>query len=191
MTAYGTIIADPPWTYDDKMLRMTSTGNGSAAKYRVLSLDQIRAFLETEHVKVADNAHLWLWATNAFVAEAHDVARAWGFKPKTVATWVKGRLAVVNGNQPLLVQHICQGHYLRNSTEHVVFAVRGTAPPRVRNLPTAFVYPGRWTGRKHSEKPPVIHDWAERLGVGPRLEIFARRSRVGWDAIGDQLAGAA
>ncbi len=189
MTAYSTIIADPSWQYNDTMMHMKSTGNGAAAQYACLSLAQIETFLVDNNITVAKNAHLWLWATNAFIEPAHAVARAWGFKPKTVVTWVKGRLTV-KGGEAALVQHICQGRYLRNSTEQVIFAVRGSAPPRVRNIPTAFVYPGRWKGRKHSEKPPTIHEWAERLYDGARIELFARRQRPGWDVVGDQVEAA-
>lgn len=181
-TRYATIIADPPWAYSDKMAKMKSTGGGAATKYACMTVEAIRLFLRTERVEIADDAHLWLWTTNAFIGEALGVATEWGFKQKTVATWVKGR---VDGGR--LVQHICQGRYLRNSTEHVLFCVRGKAPARVKNIPTAFVYPGRWKGRIHSEKPPVIHEWAEKLWYGPRLELFARREREGWDVVGDQV----
>ncbi len=194
MTAYATIIADPSWQYNDKMGNMKSTGNGAASQYTCLSLPKIESFLIDNNVSVAENAHLWLWTTNAFIEPAHAVARAWGFKPKTVATWVKGRLAVAvkKDGTPFLVQHICQGRYLRNSTEHVIFATRGKATPLVRNIPTAFVHPGRWKGRLHSEKPAIIHEWAERLYAGvPRIELFARRRRPGWDALGDEIIEAA
>lgn len=186
-TAYATIVADPPWKYDDEMRKMKSTGGGAATKYSCLTLAEIAGFLSTEMIKVADDAHLWMWVTNAFVEEGHRVARAWGFAPKTMATWVKGRLVVEKDGGTTLVQHIAQGRYLRNSTEHVLFCARGKAIPRVRNIPTAFVYPGRWKGRRHSEKPPVVHEWAERLFVGPRVELFARSRRDGWDAIGDEI----
>ncbi len=36
-----------------------------------------------------DDAHLYLWTTNTFLEEAHHVARAWGFTPRTVLTWDK------------------------------------------------------------------------------------------------------
>ena len=36
-----------------------------------------------------ENAHLYLWTTNKFMVEAHAVARAWGFEPKSVVTWGK------------------------------------------------------------------------------------------------------
>lgn len=181
--AFGCIIADPPWAYRDRMLGMKSTGNGAAHWYEVMSVERISDFLAEQCVQVLDDAHLWLWATNAFVEQAHAVARAWGFEPKTIATWVKGRID--NGR---LVSHIAQGRYLRNNTEHVVFAVRGRAKPAVRNIPTAFVHPGRWPGRKHSDKPYVIHEWAERMSPAPRLELFARRERAGWTCLGREVA---
>jgi N6-adenosine-specific RNA methylase IME4 len=185
-TAYATILADPAWKYDDEMRKMKSTGGGAATKYNCLSISDIAMFLATEQVRVADDAYLWLWTTNSFMDEAHDVARAWGFVPKTIATWVKGRLAVKDGSA-ILVQHICQGRHLRNSTEHVILAARGKPQRLAKNIPTSFVHPGRWKGRKHSEKPPVIHEWAERFYGGPRIELFARGRREGWDAIGDEL----
>jgi N6-adenosine-specific RNA methylase IME4 len=155
---------------------------------------------------IAADAHLWLWITNpGLCAGWHiPVLRAWGFTAKTVATWIKGRIKVVtlDGDlewdtdlvmdedypvAPELVQHFAQGRYLRGTTEHCILAVRGRCPALVHDLPSAFVYPGRWPGRLHSEKPPIIHEWAERLSPGPRVELFARRARPGWDAVGDEL----
>src|SRR5579859_4629931 len=154
---YRCILADPPWSYSDKMLNMRSTGNGATAQYRTMDEQSIQMFLLSESVGpldndplindvIAEDAHLWLWVTNAFMEAGHRVARAWGFEPKTIATWVKGRVAdggtgrVFDGeitlteNCPRLIQHIGQGHYLRNSTEHVIFATRGRCPALVKNL---------------------------------------------------------
>lgn len=252
MEKFRCVVADPPWSYSDKMLAMQTTGNGAAGQYRCLSIAEIANFVDDikfrcvladppwpphpdrsqipntksntargtrdvpYHVMpveeiadlaiadyIADDAHLWLWVTNAFLIDGTDahVARSWDFEPKTVATWIKGRLVVQpfdggvsaemvaagDGRVAKLVNHIGQGHYLRNSTEHCIFAVRGSCPPLVRNLPTAFIYPGRWPGRRHSEKPPIIHEWAEQMSSGPYLELFARSQRKGWAAVGDEL----
>lgn len=224
--AYSCIIADPPWQYDDKMGAMKSTGNGASSQYHTMPFEDIcdLATLQLDgttgknalHImgkRIAENAHLWLWITNPFLVSGYGqwLLDKWGFTPKTMATWVKGRLGVlsrppsVKGARmriftelehdvdddlvvdPELVQHFNQGRYLRGTTEHCILAVRGDCPALVHNLPNAFIYPGRWPGRLHSEKPPVIHEWAERLSPGPRLELFARRTRPGWDAVGDQL----
>jgi N6-adenosine-specific RNA methylase IME4 len=37
---------------------------------------------------------------------------------------------------------------------------------------------------QHSVKPKRIHEWAETISTGPRLEMFARARRDGWDAWG-------
>ena len=59
----------------------------------------------------AADAHLWLWVTNATLRQGYDVAEAWGFTVRSPLTWVKFRLGL--------------GPYLRNATEHVLFATRG------------------------------------------------------------------
>lgn len=192
---FKTIVADPPWKYTDTKAGMIKTGKGAASHYDCLSLAAIADFLhstpyddrrfiagdETRYLDdwIAPNAHLWLWVTNAFLVggEGPAICRAWGFEPKTALTWVKGRI-----HENRIVNHIGQGSYLRNSTEHVIFAVRGKCPPAVRNLPTAFIAP-RY---EHSAKPELVQDWAEKLSPGPYLELFARRQRKNWTCLGDQ-----
>lgn len=221
MTPYACVVADPAWCYSDTLGAMKTAGQrGVESRYRTtMTLDEICRLAEwdTLHTQlflmeqpVAANAHLWLWITNPMLVAGWHVAvlRAWNFTPKTMATWVKGRLkcgdlednlppdwsdgAELVDFQPLnqttsLVQHFAQGRYLRGTTEHCILAVRGQCPALTHSLPSAFVYPGRWPGRLHSEKPPIIHEWAERLSPGPRVELFARRTRPGWDAVGDEL----
>jgi len=195
MHLFRCVIADPPWPYTDKKAGMKKTGKGAESHYSCLSLEQIRRFPFVESFgflysdplisdTIAPDAHLWLWVTNACMEPGHEVCRAWGFEPKTIVTWVKGRLDVLKyPERARLIQQIGQGSYLRNSTEHVIFAVRGTCPPRVRNLPTAFIAPRT----EHSRKPDTIHEWAGQLSPGPYLELFATRERKGWTTLGDQL----
>ena len=121
------------------------------------------------------DAHLYLWTTNAFFVEAHAVARAWGFKPKTVLTWVKMK----SDGTPSMKQ----GHYFRGATEHALFAVKGSLRLRAeRALPTAYL----WPRLPHSVKPEQFYALVEEASPPPYLELFARRNRLGWDAWGDQ-----
>jgi len=39
---------------------------------------------------------------------------------------------------------------------------------------------------KHSEKPQAAYDKIENISPGPRLELFARGARPGWDVWGDE-----
>jgi N6-adenosine-specific RNA methylase IME4 len=48
-----------------------------------------------------------------------------------------------------------------------------------------------WPRAAHSAKPDAFLDLVERLSPAPRLEMFARRARFGWDYWGDQSLGTA
>jgi N6-adenosine-specific RNA methylase IME4 len=184
---WTTIVADPPWPYrnarsfgNSKAHRPHSyqspmNGPGAALRYPLMPLAAIKALT----IPAADNAHLYLWTTNAFIAEAHDVARAWGFAPKTILTWVK-----VQHEDPTQVSRK-MGYYFRGATEHIVFAVRGRLRLRELNLPTAYLWP---RVARHSQKPEHFYDLVERASPGPYLELFARRRRLGWDAWGNEVA---
>lgn len=125
----------------------------------------------------APDAHLWIWGVNRTLDAAYQCARAWGFTPMTLLTWCKRGPGM--------------GYYLRNNTEHCLLATRGrpmVPPPGSRSTSTWHV----WPRRQHSEKPDEIFPLIERISPAPRVELFARAARPGWDAWGNQapaLAG--
>jgi N6-adenosine-specific RNA methylase IME4 len=140
----------------------------------MLSLDDLYALPVRD--LAARNAHLYLWTTNAFIVEAHTLARAWGFKPKTILTWVK-----VHQDDRARVS-VGTGYYYRGATEHIVFAVRGSLPLQTKEaLPTAYLWPRIG---QHSAKPPAFGDLVEKASPGPYLELFCRQPRIGWDSWG-------
>ena len=172
MVKYRTIVADPPWKYrqaevlgarQDCRDGHKSLGVGSSSRYGAMSVDELKAVAPDAD----DNAHLYLWTTNAFMVEAHEIAEAWGFDPKTILTWVKtthddGRVS-------------CRtGFYFRGATEHVLFCVRGSLRLLTTDaLPTAYL----WPRLPHSVKPDAFYDLVESASPGPYLELFARRQR--------------
>jgi N6-adenosine-specific RNA methylase IME4 len=158
---YRTIVADPPWRYDQH-----STSRG-IVDYPTMTIGEIAMLRVADHAE--QDAHLWLWTTNAFMEEAHRVARCWGFHPLTIVTWCKPGPGV--------------GHYVRNNTEHIIFATKGRAQtPVEKPLSSWFV----WPRGKHSEKPGEFYDLVEQVSPSPRLEMFARRQHLGWDTWGDE-----
>jgi N6-adenosine-specific RNA methylase IME4 len=184
--AYRTIVADPPWPYAD------AGGNGSALPktvkrdgavaigvsmadhYEAMSIADLCALRPV----ATDDAHLYLWTTNSFMVEAHEIARAWGFKPKTILTWTK-----THQNDPSRVS-MKTGYYFRGATEHCLFCVRGSLKLQTtEGLPTAYL----WPRLPHSVKPDAFYDLVEKASPGPYLELFARRARMGdWHYWGDQ-----
>lgn len=48
-----------------------------------------------------------------------------------------------------------------------------------------------WPRGKHSAKPEAFLDLVERVSPAPRLELFARRDRLGWDTWGNEALNTA
>jgi N6-adenosine-specific RNA methylase IME4 len=118
----------------------------------------------------AEGAHLWLWTTNAYLEASFGVMRAWGFKYLTTITWVKP-----SG----------MGAYFAGTTQHCLFGYyKKCRFPLARWRPTDF----RASVKRHSEKPEAFYDLVESVSPGPRLELFARKSRPGWAVWGNEVA---
>lgn len=177
---YACIVADPPWDYRERFRRGAAgfghgangySQTGTRPPYETMRLTAIAA-LPVATI-AAENAHLYLWTTNAFMAEAHSVVAAWGFRPITLLTWRKvNRQGVAARNG--------MGHYFRSSTEHAIFAVRGSLPPLVRNMATIFDAPKL----AHSEKPEEFYEIVRAVSPEPRIDLFNRREIDGFDGWG-------
>ncbi len=166
---YACVLADPPWRFRDRGSRIAPDHQGR--HYQTLTVPEIADLLGPIFSEyVAPSAHLWLWAPNSFVldGQAQTVARALGFEPKQLATWCKDSIGM--------------GHWMRNTTEQLLFCVRGKVPPLARNRGTWF----SGVRRAHSAKPPEAYELIEAISPGPRLELFARAARAGWDSWGDE-----
>jgi len=189
MRRYGCIVADPPWPYETSAALVGRGGKGTVGAlramkdyvqvgvkqhYGVLTVEQI-ANLDVGRISAFD-AHLYLWTTNAFMEEAHQVARRWGFVPKTILTWVKEKK---DGTWPSMKT----GHHFRGASEHIVFCQRGTLPKKGPPRPTVYWHPRL----SHSEKPQLFFDLAVEKSPGPYIELFARKVRRGWFRWGNEV----
>jgi N6-adenosine-specific RNA methylase IME4 len=160
---FRVIVVDPPWRYDNRAGDPTQRG---AIPYPSKSVEEIAA------LPVESRAHqdciLWLWTTNAHMEHSFSIARAWGFEPKTILTWVKDRFGT--------------GDWLRGRTEHCIMAARGRPTVTLTNQTTVLHAPVR----EHSRKPEEFYTLVEALCPGSKLEMFARQARPGWVAHGSE-----
>jgi len=155
---FQVIVADPPWRYD----------SGGSLPYPTMDIDDIKAMPVRDIA--ADDAVLWLWATNAHLRVAFDVVEAWGFEYRALLTWVKDRMGT--------------GEWLRGQTEHCLLAVRGR-PVFVSGTHTTVLQAAR---REHSRKPEEFYDLVEATCAGAKLELFCRQQRDGWQVYGNDTA---
>lgn len=180
---YGTIVIDPPWPYrnrDDNAFPTALVKDGSRRQYRAsshmrygsMSISELAALPLTQWV--GGEAHLYVWTTNSFLVEAHDLVRAWGFDYKTMITWGKTQ----DDGEPSRKM----GFWYRSATEHCLFATRGQLrlTDAVPAPSTLFLH----RRLPHSVKPEAFYDMVERYSPGPFLDVFSRRARLGWDTWG-------
>ena len=190
MTSYQTVVADPPWDHSDGTGMTLTVGMSSerhpeagvrTVPYETQALDWIKALPVSEIV--AADAHLYLWTTNRFLRDVWDVAESWGFQGVCIITWAKAYRGALGGGA------------WQSNTEFCLFARRGSLPTigkargRWYDWPRRFGPPvtkGERRNSMHSAKPEAFLDYVEQVSPGPYLELFARRSRLGWTHWGDE-----
>jgi len=172
ITPYTTVLMDPPWNE-----RGAGKYKRGADRYYPLMgrNDILRTILRCEFWDgIAPNAHMYLWVTNTFLPDGLWLMDALGFKYKS--NFVRAK----EGNIGL-------GQYFRGQHELCLFGTKGRRPtePRTerRNLSSLVCAPRG----AHSEKPQPSYELIEARSKGPYLELFARQSRPGWTAWGNEL----
>ncbi len=173
--AFGTILADPPWQFENKTGKVAPE-HKRLSRYGTLTLPEIA---ELPVAKIAaPTAHLYLWVPNALLPEGLQVMENWGFKYKGNLIWHKIRKDGEPDGRGV-------GFYFRNVTEVILFGVRGknarTLAPGRRQV--NFI---KTRKREHSRKPDEQYPIIEACSPGPFLELFARGRRAGWSSWGNQ-----
>jgi N6-adenosine-specific RNA methylase IME4 len=203
---YVAILMDPPWN---------ETGGGSKganAHYGLIKKkEQIRdVILGDEKWQPAEDAHLYMWVTNTFLAEGLWLMEALGFEYKTNFPWVKASRTPTkmpdNSDAFILKpERMGIGQYGRGCHELLLFGVRGKGynacavnPDGQKTTVRTDFLCGEPRERDengkviHSRKPRRQYDLINaRTKPGPRLEMFARtRFSPEWDVSGNQAPDA-
>lgn len=161
---FDVIYADPPWHFTNAPGQSRSLEN----HYPTMSDEEIRAI----QVPAADDAYLFMWAVGSKLELAFQVIRDWGFTYRSNIVWVKDKIGM--------------GYWVRGRHEFLLIANRGNAShPEFGTQPDSVLEAPR---REHSRKPDEAYDLVEQMtpNATARLEMFARRSRPGWEAWGNQ-----
>lgn len=173
---YGAILIDCPWSY---RVWSADTGQGRSAEshYPTMTPDELLD-LPIRNLAAKDCA-LFMWATMPTLPQAIALGEAYGFTYKTAAfTWVK---TLRRG----FGWHFGMGYWTRANAELCLLFTTGSPKRKERNVRQIIIAP---VGI-HSAKPDEQYERIERLVSGPYVEVFARRARPGWDAIGNEIDG--
>jgi N6-adenosine-specific RNA methylase IME4 len=176
--SFGALLVDPPWQFANRTGKMAPE-HKRLSRYATMTLDELLT-LPVKQLS-ADTAHLYLWVPNALLPGGLRLMEAWGFEYKTNIVWHKVRKDGGPDGRGV-------GFYFRNTTELVLFGVRGkharTLAPGRRQVNII-----KTMKREHSRKPDQLYEIIETCSPSPYLELFARGTRPGWEVWGNQSNG--
>lgn len=164
---YRCIVIDPPWPVA-KIERDERPNQGVALDYPTMTLDEIAA-LPVAELAAVNGCHIYLWTTQKFLPDAFSLFNAWGVRYQCLMTWVKP-----TGMTPYSWMY---------NTEHVLFGRIGKLDLQRMGLKLSF----EAQVTRHSEKPAVFYERVAQASPEPRLDMFARNTRDGFDVWGNEV----
>lgn len=167
---YLTILADPPWQLSlaGQRKRAKEASKPTSLPYPTMDTTEICKLPVGD--LAAEGCHLWLWTTNQHLEDGFAVMRAWGFKYLAPIHWIKP-----SG----------QGNWFIHRTQTLLFGYRDKCRfPLARYRPNILATKDP---KRHSEKPLEFYELIESISPDPRLEMFARDRRTGWNVWGNEV----
>jgi len=191
VTLYRCVAMDPPWAEHGG----GKCKRGADRHYPLMKLPEIvRVCSDVLRGKVADDAHLWCWYTDNYLPHTLQLVDQLGFRYIRTMQWIKAAplpfraevgAAIPPQRAPFMLQPFGLGQYMRGEHEGCILAVRGNGRGLAQHRDVGSVVLAPKT--KHSVKPQQAYDKIERVSPGPRLEMFARAPRDGWDIWGNEV----
>lgn len=162
---YACLVVDPPWQM--QKIEREERPNQFEFDYPTMTEEELKNFQLPE--KAADDCHLYLWTTQKHLPLALRLAEHWGFKYQCLMTWVKNV-----GFTPFSWMY---------STEHVLFCTKGSLP--LLAIGKRLDFGGKV--REHSRKPNEFYEIIREVSPGPRIDIFSREKRDGFEQYGNEV----
>ncbi|MGQ9621813.1 MAG: MT-A70 family methyltransferase, partial [Bacteroidales bacterium] len=164
---YRCIIIDPPWPVE-KIEREVRPKQGNRLDYPVMTLEEISRIPIAKLVD-KNGCHIYLWVTQKFLPAGLDLFKQLGVDYQCILTWVKP-----TGFTPYSWMY---------NTEHVLFGKVGNLKLLKLGIKLSFEAPSE----KHSKKPGIFYSIVKQVSPEPRLDMFAREKRDGFDVWGNEI----
>jgi N6-adenosine-specific RNA methylase IME4 len=166
---------DPAW------VEKGGGGRGTGNHYETLKVqDMPRVILQSPAWRPAETALVWMWTTVTSLMDAGWLMGALGARYVSTGVWVKPSIGM--------------GQYWRIQCEFLLLGVIGKGARDmclehrhalgIRANLSNVIQPAFRLVHRHSGKPAESYELIEKLCPGPRVELFAREAREGWDRWG-------
>ena len=165
---YRTIIIDPPWTVRNNFRDLRFYRMGKPMQYSLMSDNEIMDFPINSFA--ANNCDLFLWAITSKIPLCFKILENWKFRYVDFIAWDKEIGTPVNG--------------IYRKVEWVIYAYRGKMGINKRGkfIPSLI----REKRTYHSRKPNIFYEILRDNTHEPRIDIFAREKRDGFDGWGNE-----
>lgn len=171
---YHTLVVDPPWPIERIDLKVRS--EEEVTPYPTLPLSTIKrgtGKIPIKRLIDKGGCHVYLWTTQKHLTFAFEVLQCWGFKHIFTMVWHKNR-----GMQCI--------HLPQYNCEFVLFGRKGNLPfLDTKAFATCFYAPAK---KGHSRKPGEFYELVRRVSPAPRLDMFSREPRDGFDQYGNEAS---
>lgn len=197
MQRYDIVLLDPPWWYYGPATKWAAAG-----KHYDLIPDEDMLRLDIASYLNPKRSIAFIWATGPRKGFAYKCIEAWGLhergeafhwiKTKADGTPIKAQGVRASITKPLVetvlaASPMAKGRPLPIADESVpqtIFCDPAADLESDSDEPQTIYAPRG----EHSEKPEEIYQRIERMYPNAsKLELFARKRRPGWDAVGNQL----
>ena len=189
------IVCDPAWSFSDTLKKMKApTRRSAVSQYPTMSIGDICS-IGVPDIADPQGCVLALWVPSTLLADGLRVMDAWGFKLKQTFVWIKTKKPRIVKGQPSTYVNLNDalafgmGRLFRQSHEIALIGTSGkTVYPWLEDHSQRSVILAPNKG--HSRKPEELQDRLETMFPNAnKVELFARRTRKGWDCLGNAIDG--
>lgn len=181
---YRCALVDPP-------TRFVAGTKGRPQHYERMSDREIAALPVGDLLD--DNAYVFLWVTtpklfkngnSKTVLRPDEIAKAWGLRYSgNFLAWIKLNKSFSGDRFSEDDVFMGGGYSSRKNIELCLLFRKGEPKRLARDVREVIIAPRR----EHSRKPDEQYNRIERFCEGPRVELFARCRRDGWDSFGNEV----
>ncbi len=163
---YKTILIDLPWELPFVPVEIRK--GMKKVNYSSMSIKEIEEFPINNF---ADNdCVMFFWTTHKHLPVSFQIINKWKFKYLATISWDKGNGMTWNG--------------IQKKTEFCLICYKGKLTLNFKKpIPTHITE----KSQGHSKKPHCLYRIIEKSTLFPRIELFARHRREGWDAWGNEV----
>ena len=177
MKSYQIIFSDPPWNQKKGNIRKCRPNQNKEFDYATMSMDDIAEFHKPYFDAAAEKHNVFMWTIDKYLHETEEMMRSLGYALHARFIWDK-----CNGVAPAFTVRFSHEYLLWFYKKGNLFMPRN----ETRGKYTTVL---REPSTTHSTKPECGFAMIEDMFPNAsKIELFARKRRYGWDAVGDQLA---